>query len=228
MDFVKRHPLLVGLLSFVSIGLPQYIESIWSLVDKIKEQEITVPEISWVLYITAPLGLFLIGLIYLQTRSKEGRLRKTIKSDVNDTIQLLQAETLVLKSNSGEERPYSFAQVLLAIADELTVGISLNSFESRILDGLTLGLGQGWYLPHEDKGATHLIGVLVQNALVERYSEEYQHMVQDYDPDIIGLKTSRYLSKGTETKYHLSPLGSKVVQQLHQQSTPATKGSEEK
>ena len=143
-------------------------------------------------------------------------------SEVNDAIRSLKTETpLVLKHNSGEERSYSFVQVLLAIADQLTIGIHARSFESAILEGLELGLNSGWYLPSADKGSTHLIGVLTQNSLIERHHEEDQRVTREVVSGATGiyLTPDAHLVKNVEVKYHLSPLGASVVQQLRKQPT---------
>lgn len=159
--------------------------------------------------------------------------------EVNNIIQLLEAEKLVLKSEE-EERSYSFSQVFLAIADHLSVGVLFEHLESSIKKGLSIDKG-GWYFPYEDEGITHLIGVLAQNGLVDCCSEKYQRMTRDYPSDIdditLGIinatrnifrpKPPQHLEKGTEVKYYLSfPLGARVVQQLRQQSTADKEGSQ--
>lgn len=150
--------------------------------------------------------------------------RKPSDSEVNDAIRLLEVETLVIKHDNGEERSFSFAKVFLAIADQLSIGISLNSFDIKILKGLGIYENGGWYFPSKDEGITHLIGVIVQNLLVERRNEEYQHMTREVISGATGIYTTpdAHLVKNTEVKYYLSSLGSRVVQRLRQQS--ATKG----
>ena len=65
-----------------------------------------------------------------------------------------------------------------------------------------------------------MIGILVQNALVERRNEEYQHMTRELVSGETGiyLTPNAHLVKNTEVKYYLSSLGSRVVLQLRQQS----------
>ncbi len=72
MDFIKRHRLLLAILSFVLMALPQSIEAIWSLVERIGETNIVMPEISivWFTWITVPVGLIMLGFIIWQTRRK--------------------------------------------------------------------------------------------------------------------------------------------------------------
>jgi hypothetical protein len=140
---------------------------------------------------------------------------------VNGAIQQLQAEKLEMKHNNGEERSYSLAKVFVAIADQLSIGVSLNRFEEKIRKGLHIDDYEGWYFPYEADGITHLIGLLVQNTLVERHNEEDQHMTRELVSGATGiyLTPDAHLVKNTEVKYYLSSLGSRVVQQLRQQST---------
>lgn len=72
MAFVKRHPLLFGILSFVFIALPGAIDSMWSLAERIQGVNIAMPEISivWFTWITAPMGLIMLGVIFWQVKGK--------------------------------------------------------------------------------------------------------------------------------------------------------------
>lgn len=163
-----------------------------------------------------------------EARALVEQQRKPSDSEVIDAIGLLEAETLVLRHNNGEERSYSFAEVFLAIAHRLTVGILEHHFESQILKELDLD-ARGWFLPYKDEGITHLIGMLVQNALVERRNEEYQHVTREVVSGMWGIYETpdAHLVKNTEVKYYLSQsLGSRVVQRLRQQSVAHTEGSQ--
>ena len=167
------------------------------------------------------LGIYMWHLFRAPYRQRN-EARKLVKqqripsdSEVDDAIQLLEEETLVTRNNDGEERPYSFAKILLAIADQLSIGFRLISFVDKIHKGLDLDAGEGWFIP--SGGITHLIGVLIQNNLVERRSEAYERMVPDYVITI--ASPPQHSEKGTETKCYLSPFGSRVIRQLRQQST---------
>ncbi len=194
------------------------------------------------------LGIFALNLIRAPYRQRDEarelveQLKMPSGIEVNNIIQLLEAEKLVLKSEEGE-RSYSFSQVFLAIADHLSVGVLFGHLESSIKKGLSIDIDKGeWYFPYEDKGITHLIGVLAQNGLVDRCSEKYQRMTRDYPQDIddiirdlllkksgmniFNTKPPQHLEEGTEVKYYLSlPLGARVVKQLRQQSTAHKEGS---
>lgn len=162
--------------------------------------------------------------------------RKPSDREVTDAIRLLEAEKLVFKNNEEEERSYSFSQVFLALADQLSTGISSIQFEDKISKGLNIDERGGWYFPYKDEGITHLIGMLDQNGLVERRNEEYQRMVSDYPLDLTEAimkarntfrpKPPQHLEKGTEVKYYISPLGSRVVLKLRQQLTSHKEGSQ--
>ena len=160
---------------------------------------------------------------------KDGKYEMVSASQIYDAIGLLEAETLLLRHNSGKERSYSFAQVLLAIADQLTIGVSSIHFESRIIKGLGIDERGGWYFPYGDDGITHLIGILTQNALIERHNEEYQHMTREVYSGTTGISITpnAHVVKNTEVKYYLSQsLGSRVVQQLRQESVAHTEDSQ--
>jgi len=162
-----------------------------------------------------------------EARNMVEQQREPSDSKVNDAIRLLQTESLVTKHNNGEERSYSFAQVFLSISDQLSVGISLNRFEEKIRKGLHIDDYGGWYFPSEADGITHLIGMLVQNALVDCRIEEDQHVTRELVSGVAGiyLTPDAHLVKNTEVKYYLSPFGSRVVQQLRHQSTAHKEGS---
>lgn len=155
-----------------------------------------------------------------EARNMVRQLSVPSDNEVIDSILLFQTESLVTKHNNGKERSYSFTKVFLAIADQLSVGIPLNRFEEKIRKGLGIDEREGWYFPYEDEGITHLIGMLVQNALVERHNEEDQHMTRELVSGVAGLYLTpdAHLVKNTEVKYYLSPLGATVVQQLCLQS----------
>ena len=162
--------------------------------------------------------------------------RKPSDSEVIDAIGLLEAETLVLKNNEGEESSYSFSQVFLALADQLSIGFSSIQFEDKIRKGLNINEKGSWYFPYANEGIPHVIGMLTQSNLVDRRSEEYQHMTRDYPQDITEFLTGgknlfqskppQHLEKGTEVKYYLSPLGFRVIQKLRLQSVAHTEDSQ--
>lgn len=157
-----------------------------------------------------------------EARNMVEQQREPSDREVNDAIGLLEAETLVLKNNEEEESSYSFSQIFLAIADRLSIGVLFNNnLENYITKGLGLGECKEWFFPYEHEGITHLIGVLYQNALIERHNEEYQHMTRELVSGQTGiyLTPDAHLVKNTEVKYYLSSLGSRVIQQLRQQST---------
>lgn len=163
-----------------------------------------------------------------QARELVEQQKKPSDSEVTDIIGLLETEKLELKHNNGEERSYSFTEIFLAIADQLCIGISSTNFETIIKNGLPIDEKEEWYFPYEDEGITHLIGVLVQNTLIECRNEEYQHMQREVVSGMTGIYMTpdAHLVKDTTVKYYLLPLGSRVIQQLRQQATSHKEGSE--
>ena len=116
----------------------------------------------------------------------------------------------------------------LSISDQLSVGIPLNRFEEKIRKGLCIGDYGGWYFPYETEGITHLIGMLVQNALVERRNEEDQHVTRELVSGVTGiyLTPDAHLVKNTEVKYYLSHFGATAIRQLRKQPTSHKEGSQ--
>ena len=54
--FSRKYRLLLAFLSAVIIQLPQYVDSIWSLSERISGGESSM-SVSWLYWITVPLGL---------------------------------------------------------------------------------------------------------------------------------------------------------------------------
>ncbi len=162
-----------------------------------------------------------------EARDMVRQLRRPSDSEVTDVIRLLEAETLTFRSNDEEEHSYSFAQVFLAIAHQLSIGISSIYFDEKVRKELAIDANEEWYLPYEDEGITHLIALLHQNTLINRSDEEHQHMVPDYSQGLTTLANPRFLpEKSIEAKYSLSPFGVTVVQQLRKQLISHKVGSQ--
>ncbi len=64
--FARKYKLLFGFLSAIIIQLPQYIDSIWSLSERISSGE--TMSIYWLYWITIPLGLGMLALVIWLTR----------------------------------------------------------------------------------------------------------------------------------------------------------------
>lgn len=60
--FIRRHKWLTTILSIVFIGLPQYIDSVWSLAERISGRGIAMPDIMWAYWITVPLGIAMFSV----------------------------------------------------------------------------------------------------------------------------------------------------------------------
>ena len=142
--------------------------------------------------------------------------------DVDNLIQQLKSETLIIRHNNGLEQPYSFAQVFLAIEDQLSVGISESSFRHCILDKLDMSQKEGWHIQDDNGGVTHLITVLFRCDFVERVMEEYEnkHGIV-FNANTVALGPTKI--KSSEAKYFITKLGSKIVQELRVQSVSQLK-----
>lgn len=69
MGFIHRHKLFIGIFSFLFIGLPQYIESIWAVENRVQEVEMTTQfSFDWLYFITMPIGLGMLIFIIWQSR----------------------------------------------------------------------------------------------------------------------------------------------------------------
>ena len=73
MDFIRGHRILLGILSFIFMGLPQGVAAILLLAEKIRGAEISMPDISitWLSYITIPIGLIMLVIIVWQGRQSQ-------------------------------------------------------------------------------------------------------------------------------------------------------------
>ena len=90
MDFIKRHSVLFGILSFIFITLPADIEGIWSLIERIQSLNIVAPQVSilWLTWVTAPLGLFMLIVIIRQTRKNKLPTETTTLSNDKQQAQI--------------------------------------------------------------------------------------------------------------------------------------------
>lgn len=173
-----------------------------------------IPEWQWWSWVIVLLVLTVIAMVEGSYRLQQGNSLMPSESEIEDAVQLLVTETVVMKHNNGDERSYSVAQILLAIADRLTNGISDINFEHVVRIGLAVG--EGWYFPYEVGSIAHVIGVLYQNALIERHIEEQQHTTRELVGNDTGFHLSPpHLVKNTEARFYLSSLGSRVIQRLH-------------
>jgi len=66
--FIRKYKLLLGILSFVFIGIPEYVDTLWSLYQKIKNMENVGLNVTWLYAITTPIGLGLLLFIIWQSR----------------------------------------------------------------------------------------------------------------------------------------------------------------
>lgn len=60
--FVNSHKWLVTIFSIIFVGLPQYVDSLWDLAEKIQGRSITMHNIAWAYWITVPLGLVMFAV----------------------------------------------------------------------------------------------------------------------------------------------------------------------
>ncbi|MBN1643641.1 MAG: hypothetical protein JW856_02310 [Dehalococcoidales bacterium] len=71
-SFVHRHKILLSVLSFIFIQLPQYVDSIWSLIEHFTGTSNNTGSASmnttWLYWITVPLGLAMFGIILWLTK----------------------------------------------------------------------------------------------------------------------------------------------------------------
>lgn len=86
MGLIKRHRLLVGVLSFIFIVLPGVIDAVWSLAERFGKVDMTDFPISWLTAATAPIGLIMLGIIIWQlkrerTKLSQGNALTKVKDD---------------------------------------------------------------------------------------------------------------------------------------------------
>ena len=210
--------LLAGAISTLVVLLwtPSWISNEWKII-----YQVLIPVLVIALGLGILYSLYLARAPYKQRNEARVLVKKlgTSPSDEMDkVIILLEKETLILKHNDGSKKPCSFAQALLAIADQLSVGLLSSQFESLVIKKLDLKPPEGWYLPYEDEGITHLIAILYQNNIIELTEEERQYHVPNHNQNatryIVAMPTG---GKVTEAKYFLSSFGAAVIKKLRDQ-----------
>ena len=67
MRLLQKHKVLVGILSFLFMGLPQYIAAILSLIDRMQQVNRIPFNILWLYFVTIPIGLTMLALVFYQT-----------------------------------------------------------------------------------------------------------------------------------------------------------------
>ena len=86
MEFIKRHRILFGVLSFIFMALPQAVDAIWSLAERIKVANIFMPDISIVQFtwITVPIGIIMLGIIIWQGRRRLQPIQQLSVKDMDE------------------------------------------------------------------------------------------------------------------------------------------------
>lgn len=164
-----------------------------------------------------------------EARETTAQLSTPSGNTMDETVTLLQAESITIKHNNGEELINTFADILLLLSYPLSVDLAHSDFESTIIKELKLDKYSGWYYPHDGE-MVKLIGMFSLNNIVERKDEEHYRSVPDTSgQDITGITVAmplRWLQeKNIEAKYHLTLFGSSVVKELHRQSTSTLQSS---
>jgi len=87
--FLHKYRIPLALASFVFIGLPQYIDSLWSLYEKISEVEAMGLNITWLYLITVPVGLGMLGYIIWQSTRVSAEESKLVWAHYNKLTDLI-------------------------------------------------------------------------------------------------------------------------------------------
>ncbi len=126
MDFIRRHKWLVTILSIIFIGLPQYIDSVWSLAEKITGRNIAMPNITWAYWITVPISIIMIGAVIWAVSSKETiKVKKQIidrNENLTDTLTAMHRRLVELQKDRASHskiRLRKFEQVAPILADRM-------------------------------------------------------------------------------------------------------------
>ncbi len=70
MEFFRRYKGILSILSFLFVGLPQWVDSMWSLSERIQRLQTTHVDVRWLYWITIPIGLVSLIIIIWQSRKK--------------------------------------------------------------------------------------------------------------------------------------------------------------
>lgn len=63
VQWIKRHTAISFLFSLIVISLPQWLDAVWSLAEKITRLELSMPDITWANWFTVPLGLLMFAVL---------------------------------------------------------------------------------------------------------------------------------------------------------------------
>lgn len=108
MEFIRKRKVLLAILSFLLIWLPQYVDTIWSLLERIQQVNEIPFNINWLYIITAPIGLTMLGIIVWQ--SLKGKTDKP--SPLHTIVPTLEKMDTLLTEISEREskRKFSISQ----------------------------------------------------------------------------------------------------------------------
>lgn len=90
-SFINKHKWIVTISSIIFIFLPQYIDSIWDLAEKMSGRTITVHHVMWVYWITVPIAIVMFGIAIWAIRSSKNTVEvktETVDKSTNLTETL--------------------------------------------------------------------------------------------------------------------------------------------
>ncbi|MDO8636150.1 MAG: hypothetical protein Q7R34_07905 [Dehalococcoidia bacterium] len=117
-QYIKRYKWILVSLGFIFGTLPQWIDSVWDLAEKIKGQTIAMPHLS--LVVTIPIGLLVLGIVVWAVKS--GSAEDELEQILRNILTKMHKRTLELKDKARIQymvlfRVNDFIQVTNQIAD---------------------------------------------------------------------------------------------------------------
>lgn len=95
-----RYKGLLAFLSFVFIFLPQWIDSVWDLAEKIKGEAIIVshPSFVWLYWVTVPVGVLMFGMVIWAVKGSKASKTEQENNQQPQSIDQLKRQTDALIS----------------------------------------------------------------------------------------------------------------------------------
>jgi hypothetical protein len=179
-------------------------------------------------FVVALIGVYLWNLVTSPMKLHEDRQatsRRAAMVEIDAIITALEAESLLYRDvNTNRRIQCTMTQLFLAGADHFSVGATETMLNTALKEGLGIPGHEYWVLDAD--GVVRLLGRLYQWGLVERHDEAYEQQVPDRSvlPSPVFSVTGTTLahpphtSKGTTTRFRLTPLGAEVIKQLRERS----------
>jgi len=131
MGFFSKHKWLIAIFSAVFIGLPQYIDSLWGLAERVSGADM-MPDLTWAYGVTVPLAVIMLCVTFWASRKeskeKNASVLEKIKSDLV-TMHTCEREAATKKALQSCSK-----EIAMRIGDDLVLlSTTMASFLLRFI-----------------------------------------------------------------------------------------------